>query len=161
MPGRTAASKAPWNDKFKAPSLDLLRGGFPDEQVVRLLDELRQVFLRHPGIHETVAWHGVPWRWTLVYGCGNEKGRALGYIIPDPSKLQVCVPLTIEIVQTLPFRRLKKAIRDGIIFSRAAAGVHWPCWEVATAGAIQDVQELVDRKIKFNAAHESVSAAGS
>jgi hypothetical protein len=160
MPGQTVRSRVPWADKFKAPSLDDLRESLPNRQVAQLLDDARRVFLHAPRVVETIVWHGVPWRWTLVYGTPQDGARALGYIVPDPSRLQVCIPLTVDMVKTLPFRRLKKAIRDGIIFARSAAGVHWPCWEITSAGVLQDVQELLERKLKFLAARESVGSPG-
>jgi hypothetical protein len=159
MSGQSTRSKAPWTDKFKTPTLDDLRGALPSKQAVQLLDDARKMFLLSTGVVETIAWQGVPWRWTLVYGGTADGGRALGYIVPDPARVQVCLPLTGEMVKTLPFRRLKKAIRDGIIFARSAGGVHWPCWEITTAGVLQDVQELLDRKLKY-LAQESVGTAG-
>jgi hypothetical protein len=160
MTGQSARGKVPWTDKFKTPCLDDLRGSMPNKQVLQLMDDARRMFLDRPGVVETIAWQGVPWRWTLVFGTPQDGARALGYVVPDPGRLQVCLPLTAEMVTSLPFRRLKKAIRDGIIFARSAAGVHWPCWEITSAGTLSDIQELVERKLKFLNARESVGSPG-
>jgi peptidyl-dipeptidase A len=68
---KDAATFPEWNDD--------LRRSIPDKHAAALLDDARQAFLKHPGVVESIAWKGVPWRWTLVFGTGQDAARALGY----------------------------------------------------------------------------------
>lgn len=145
----SSAAKCMWSDKFHAPTVSQLRDGYP-KPLAPVFDAAREQLLALEGVSETVAWHGVPWRWTLVYRCAGEDRaavtRAFAYIVPDPSKLQVCVPLGREIVAELPMRRFKKNIRDTIVHARSVAGVSWPSWDAPTRAALDDILDLVQRK---------------
>jgi hypothetical protein len=90
----------------------------------------------------------VPWRWTLVYSAGPsaEGPRTLGYLIPCPDRLQVCVPLKREHIDALPSKRLKKSIRDGVAFARVVAGVWWATWDVPSRTALDEVLDVAVRK---------------
>src|SRR6185436_5942499 len=109
---------------------------------------LRERLLAFEGVSERLEWQGVPWRWTLVYSCQLDPTRAFAYIIPDPAKPQVAIPLTVNMVQALPLKRMRKAVRDGVVFSRLIAGVYWPGWALEAVGQLDDVIEIMQRKYK-------------
>jgi hypothetical protein len=100
-------------------------------------------------VRESVQWLATPWRWTLVYSCELDPTRALTYLVPDPAKPQVCVPLTTAMMQAIPLRRLKKNIREGIIYSKVVAGTFWPTWDLTSRTAGEDVLDLIQRKHKY------------
>jgi len=143
------STKCSWNNKFHAPTLAQLRDGYP-KPLVPLFDEARELLQNLAGVSESIVWHGVPWRWTLVYKCEHENHdpvtRAFAYLIPDPARLQLCVPLTTEQVAVLPMRRFKKHMRDNILHARTVAGLSWPSWDVPTTQALEDLADLVRRK---------------
>jgi hypothetical protein len=145
----SSASKCMWSDKFHAPTVTQLREGY-QKPLIPVFDAARDFLLGLHGVSESVAWHGVPWRWTLVYRCASEDRapvtRAFAYLIPDPNRLQVCVPLGREQVAALPMRRFKKNMRDSIVHARSVAGVSWPSWDAVTRPALDEVIDLLHRK---------------
>jgi hypothetical protein len=154
-----ASTKLIWANRFQSipPSASQLRDGYP-KPLHAVFDAARELFLEIEGVSERVDWHGVPWRWTLVYNAGEDSmlrslqspaTRAFAYIIPDPAKLQVCIPLTREQIAVMPMRRFKKGVRDTIVFARTVAGISWPTWEIPSKAALDDLAELVDRKSRF------------
>ncbi len=139
-------TKSAWNDKFRQPTEDELRAGL-SKPLQQVFDDARERLVELDGESESLVWQGVPWRWTFVYTIeGAGESRALAYVIPDPARLQICVPLTNEMVEKLPLKRMKKSIRDGVVFARHVAGVSWPTWDIPTATALDEVFELVARK---------------
>jgi hypothetical protein len=149
--------KSLWADKFRLPTIDELRLAQP-KPVQSVLDQARKSFRGLDGITETLSWQGIPWRWTLVYkgegelhenGTGVPGGRGFAYIIPDPMRLQICVPLTSAQIEALPMKRFKKPIRDGVAHARSVAGIWWPTWDVLSAAAMDEVLELTERKYKL------------
>lgn len=148
--------KLAWADKFQAPTLTQLRAHYPKDKAA-LFDQTRQALLKLDGLREEIAWQGVPWRWTLVYSMDGEDGRKSGakawaYLIPDPERLQVCVTLNADQIQHLQAKKLKKWVRDGIVFARSVAGVCWPTFEIVSLQHLEDVLELIERKHKTTAA---------
>jgi hypothetical protein len=140
------AAKTAWNDKFRMPSIGELRTGC-SKPVQQLLDEARERFAGLAQTSESLVWQGVPWRWTFVFlGPSSGEPRVLAYLIPDPARLQCCVPLTHDQIERLPLKRMKKSIRDGVVFARDVNGICWPTWDVPTKPAMDEVFELVARK---------------
>lgn len=165
-----AAPKSLWSDKFRMPAIDELRAELA-KPLQPVFDAARSSLCDLDNLHEVLAWQGVPWRWTLVYrgrgdlqestnhAAASGPGRGFAYVIPDPARVQVCVPLTGALIETLPMRRFKKPVRDGVQLARSVAGVWWPTWDIASAAAWEEVLELVERKHKaLLGAPEAVSA---
>ena len=154
-------AKCAWSDKFRQPSADELRSGLP-KPLQLIFDDARRHFDDMPQISEVLVWQGVPWRWTFVLlGPASAEPRALAYLIPDPSRVQVCVPLTHEQIERLNLKRMKKSIRDGVVFARNVNGVWWPTWDVPTKTALDEVLELVGLKHAMIVGAESPAAVGA
>ncbi len=142
-------NKCAWNDKFRMPDVGQLRAGL-NKPLQGVFDDARHALRELEGVEESVSWQGVPWRWTLVFAMAETPAeRALGYLVPDPQRVQVCIPLTQEQIEKIPMKRLKKSIRDGVVYARSVAGVWWPTWDVPGRGALDEVLELVVRKHKL------------
>jgi hypothetical protein len=138
--------KTAWSDKFRMPAADELRTGLP-KPLQQVFDDARQRLDQLSHVCEYLVWQGVPWRWTFVYlGPQAAEPRTMAYIIPDPSRLQICVPLAHEHVEMISLKRMKKSVRDGVIFARQVNGVWWPTWDVPTVAALDEVFELISRK---------------
>lgn len=143
--------KSVWTNKFDAPKVARLRDAYAPP-LIPVFEAARELLTKLEGVDEQVAWQGLPWRWTVVYtGPGGEgtdlgSGRAFAYLIPDPAKLQICIPLTHAQVALMPLRKFKKAVRDGITFARAVNGVCWPTWDLPTKVAVDEVAEVIKRK---------------
>jgi hypothetical protein len=139
-------AKCSWSDKFRMPSIEELRAGLP-KQTQPVFDDARKRLESLDGVTESLVWEGVPWRWSLVYsGPSGMEPRIVAYLIPDPQRVQICVPLLQEQVDRLPLKRMKKSLRDGIVFARNVAGMWWPTWDVPSRTAVDEVLDLVARK---------------
>jgi hypothetical protein len=151
------SGRSAWHDKFSTPSAAELRNAVP-KPAVDLLDALREELRGYPELDEAVVWQGVPWRWTLVYRSraqtqpaapGPVLGVAWAYLIPDPLKPQVCIPLTRRQLDLLPLKKFKKPVRDGLIFARQVNGTFWPTWELSTAAPVEELIEFARAKQKL------------
>lgn len=155
------SSKCLWSSKFHTPTWCQLRDGYP-KPMVPFFDAARSMLLALNGVSESVVWHGIPWRWTLVYkykgSDAASRTRAFAYLIPDPARLQCCVPLSREQITALPIRRFKKHIREPIIHARTVAGLSWPSWDLPSKSAIEDLADLIHRKHRMvGASDDSVA----
>jgi hypothetical protein len=150
--------KCAWSDKFRMPSIDELRAGLA-KQGQSVFDDARRRLNELDGVTETLVWEGVPWRWTLVYtGPSGTEPRVIAYLIPDPQRIQLCVPLSQDHVDRLPLKRMKKSLRDGIVFARNVAGMWWPTWDVPSKTAVEEVLDLVSRRHAMSAEAAPASA---
>ena len=70
----------------------------------------------------------------------------IGYLVPQPAKPLLALPMSSEMVQALPMRRLPKFIRDVIVLSPKVAGVHWMQWELSGRGQVDELVGLARRK---------------
>lgn len=134
-----------WEDRFTAPTADELLANFGKQQS-QLIEIAREGLLGCEGVTERVMWLGIPWRWTLAYGVEGSGDRPWAYLVPQPGKPLVALPMTTEMVKSLPIRRLPKFIRDVIAFSPRVAGVHWMQWELTGRGMVEELLGLARRK---------------
>ena len=139
----SATSRAPWADRFRTPDVDDLLAPHAGP-MVELIESARKRLLELDGIQETIVWRGIPWRWTFEYQFHGSSGWAS--IIPEPDRPQIALPLPIDVIESLPMRRLKKAIRDGIIHGREVRRTRWCSWDITTMTQLDDIMDLVRRK---------------
>lgn len=140
--------RLPWEDQFNTPSMDDLRRHYP-KQLGNLLETARSNLLAFEGVREELAWQGVPWRWTLTYSCPDDPTRAWAYLVPDPLRPKIALPLTEEMVEALPMRRLKKFVRDGVVAARRVNTVYWATWEITNRSQLEEILELARRKHQY------------
>jgi hypothetical protein len=144
--------RTPWEDRFSTPTEEALLadvappGGAGVREVIERLGALT-------GLERSVAWQGVPWRWTIVFRRAGEEASltpppAFAYVIPHPVAPGVCVPLPAAVAAGLPMKKLKKGIKDVLAHAPVVDGVHWASWELAGDGAVDaaDVVEIAERK---------------
>lgn len=147
-------SKPMWSDKFEHPTIAQLRAGFGKDRLPTF-DAARDALLGVPGLREQLLWQGVPWRWTLVYTTtdeGSSNGlKAWAYLIPDPEHVQVCITLTADQVQSIGVKKLKRWVRDGIIFARSVGGICWPTYQLEETSQVEDLLDLIERKQRIMA----------
>lgn len=145
MSVRSAASKSAWEDRFRTPTVqDLFESC--RRQISSLIESVRDRLLSKPGMSEAVEWQGLPWRWTMTYSNPSDPSHAWAYLVPDPEKPVLSIPMTSEMVDSMPLHRMKKHVRDGVLTSRQVDGVYWASWELTSKAQLQDVLELVERK---------------
>ena len=133
-----------WQDRFSRPSIHHLREDLhgPARQAFdSLVSGLRGV----SDLSEACAWHGECWRWTVEFRIAGSM-EPLAVIIPCPADLQLAMPLTHEFVRSLPLKRLKRSIRDGLELAQEPFDTHWGVWSIDSAGLIDDLLDLVEMK---------------
>lgn len=140
-----------WENRFRTPTFEELVAPF-SKQLGSLLELARQRLLEYPGIREEIAWQGIPWRWAAVFRWDAEPGRPWAYLIPDPSKPLLVLPLGAEVIVRIPARRLAKPTRDGIVHAAEVAGVHWALWELANRPQLDELLSIAGMKHEMLAA---------
>lgn len=140
-----------WENRFLTPSFIELKGG-QNKTMGMLLEAARDRLLAFEGVRSEIAWQGIPWRWTLVFRVEGEEAVAFAYLVPEPGKLQIAVPLRREFLESLQVKRLPRTIRDRIVFASEVAGVFWARFEFASRGQLDEIVDLLQRKQAFTAA---------
>lgn len=143
MNRRSVKPRSCWEDRFRAPSVSELRG-LLSKQHVQLFDAAREALLALGGVSESIEWRGVPWRWTLAFQV--EPARPLAYLVPQPARPRLAVPVTDDVVASLAARRVSRPIRDAIVFAPRVGEVLWPSWELLGRTQIDELLELVRAK---------------
>lgn len=145
-------ARTPWMNRFATPDFDGLRGHY-HKHLGDLFHHARERIHAFSGMSERLDWLGVSWRWAYVYTHDQAPGRAWAYLIPNPERPMIAAPMTIEFVRTLPLRRLKKYVRDGLASAKRTGDILWPTWEVMGKGNLDDVMDLLNR------AHKKIGVA--
>ncbi|MFP4145359.1 MAG: hypothetical protein ACOCTI_03305 [Phycisphaeraceae bacterium] len=144
--------RLPWEDRWHEPSLEQLLE--PQKATARkpletILGELETI----DNLDRELVWYGPAWRWTIQYALQGQQvtgeNPAVAYIVPNPENALVLVPLTDEMVDELPMRRLNKAIREGIRSAKCAYQQHWATWSPSSQAEAENLVDLVRRKIAF------------
>ena len=135
-------AKNAWEERFETPRLEALLGVFSKAQA-GLIEQARASILGMDGATESIAWLGIPWRWTLAYSVEGASDRPIVYLVPQPGKPLLALPMSGEVVISLPMRRLPKYIRDVIAYSPKVAGVHWMQWELTGRPQVDELMGLV------------------
>lgn len=147
--GRTTKhhGRIAWEDRFSQPTVPGLREELP-LPAAKLFDQLRQRVLDLDGIKETFSWRGPCWRWTVEFhtACSPEP---LALVIPSPTDLQLAIPLDREFTRSLPVRRMKRAVRDGLELAQDPFDTRWGVWSLQSEGLLEDLQELIDLKLRY------------
>lgn len=146
--GSLAGGRLPWADRFSKPDLKQLRSHY-DKTATELFESARESVAESEAVEVRLAWQGLPWRWTLVYEHPNDPTRAFAYLVPDPQGVKISVPLTTDMIQRLPMRRMKKTIRDGIEMGNRINTVVWACWDVGSENQLDEIMDIIKTKLAF------------
>lgn len=149
-----SSNRLPWADRFSKPEVGQLSAHY-DGSTSALFDSARENVARQQAVEERLAWQGLPWRWTLVFEHPSDPTRAFAYLVPDPQSLKISVPLTPEMIQRLPLRRMKKTIRDGIETGNRINSVVWACWDIGSENQLDEILDIVQCKLAYIEEHGS------
>jgi hypothetical protein len=138
-----------WDDRFNRPTVGALRGALP-ELARDHFDLIRSNLLAIEGASEDFAWQGDCWRWTIEYRTKHSK-QPLAVLVPSPTDLQVAVPMDLEFIRSLPIRRMKRSVRDGIDLAQEPFDTRWGVWSIQSPGLIEDVVDLVEQMLQHQA----------
>lgn len=142
MSSAGAKSRSPWPDRFREPTVEYLIE-FLRRQNLPAFNQARTKLLALDGMHETIAWQGV-WNWTIGYRMAGQSGSACAYLIPDPDKPRLCVPIAEHRLADLPTRKLSKIVREAILHAPAVNGDRWPVWAIQSKAQIDELLLLVE-----------------
>ncbi len=135
-----------WKDRFERPTSARLREALP-APAAGLFDQIRKRILALDGIEESYAWHGECWRWTVEFRTGR-RGDPLAILIPSPDDLQLAIPLEREFTHTLPIRRMRRAVRDGLELAGDPFDTHWGVWSIQSPSLLADLTDLLSMKLR-------------
>jgi hypothetical protein len=148
MSAATTTAKEAWENEFREPSLDELRGMYQDAEL-RLFDSCREGAEELDDVTWRINWEGVPWRWCLRFEHPEDGEQPFAYLVPAPEGPELCVPLTSECVDSIPLRRLKRYGRDGIVKAKKVGSVRWPSWTISAKTELEEMLEVLKRKHRF------------
>lgn len=133
--------RAPWQDRFHTPTSHDLLAQYP-KAVAGLLDSARSSLAALSGVHERLAWQGIPWRWAFVYDADKDARRPYAYLIPDVRTPILAMPISSDIVKEIPARRLTRHVREGLASARVVNGVHWVTWDITSKTQLEELLAL-------------------
>lgn len=105
----------------------------------------RESLIELAPVHEELGWLGIPWRWSFVYrpqAPADAGDSAWAYVIPQPGKPLVALPITTDVLDALAGRRLPRYIRDGLAVAPRVGGTHWSAWEILSRQQLDEVIEF-------------------
>lgn len=141
-------TRVAWEDRFRVPTPEELLQA-PTKQADSLMAECRERLLGLDGVSEELSWHGVPWRWTFAYRLEDaDLTRAFAYLVPQPGRARIAVPLTQPQLAALPLRKLSKFIRDGLLHATEVGGVRWAQWEPTARTQCEEILKIVEIKLQ-------------
>lgn len=139
--------RSAWEDRFKAPTWEELRAG-SNKQLGALLDHARERILALPGTREQLAWHGIPWRWSLAFRAAIDLERPIAFVVPQPNHPRLAVPLASEVLATIASAKLPKTIREAILHAPQVGGVRWPSWELFNRTQFAELLGLIELRLR-------------
>lgn len=146
-------STIPWQNRWKEPSLDDLLSALKAHHR-RVFEKLGEHLETLEPLQRTITWYGTGWHWTIEYRMVTGKGKAtvaqpLCYLVPKVESPLICVPLSEQVLEQLPMRRLSKFVRDGIKIAKCAVAIHWATWTPNNQSESEQLFDLIRRKHKI------------
>lgn len=134
-----------WENRFETPTWDELTEVLP-KHAAALLEYARERLAAVDGTRESLGWQGV-WCWTLVIRHPRAEDRGLAYLVPDPSRPRVCIPVANALIPQLPVKKLSRFVRDGLLHAPAVDQVRWACWSIQARAHVDELMTLVGYKV--------------
>ncbi len=151
MPLTVAKPRSLWEDRFGRPTVESLLGACP-RGVLPLIDHARERLKKVKGVSEQLVWQGIPWRWTLTYRHPLEAERSFAFVVPDPAKPRLAIPIPDRVLAEISLKKASKLLRDPILQAPIVGAVRWCQWELQSKALIEEVVELAVLKVTAEAA---------
>lgn len=145
MTASALKSRQAWMDRYRTPTVNELVSAF-NKQLTGVVNHARERMLAIDGVKEEVSWQGV-WRWTLLYRIPGEADRVWAYLVMDPHKPRLAVPVPNDLISDLPVKKLSKFVRDGLAHAPTVDGVRWAHWEIQGKTQADDILSLAEFKL--------------
>ena len=147
MSTQTAKGRLAWEDRFTIPASAALIAGLPPHLSV-IAEHARAKLATVESVREEVAWQGV-WRWTFTFVASIDGVRPWAYLVPDPTKLRLSIPVPASMMTDMPVKKLPKFVRDGLLHAPLVGQIKWPMWELQGKGQVDDILELSRFKLSM------------
>lgn len=98
-------------------------------------------------VSEVVAWRGECWKWTVEFRA-FPAGDTMAILVPAPENPQLALPLTREFLESLPLKRLKKGVREGLELASEPFDTNLAIWSLAPGSLISDLHDLLLRRVR-------------
>src|SRR5262245_29519648 len=134
-----------WLDRFQKPTARQLREAMPNA-ARHVFDAARKRLLDLDNVQEDLTWFGDCWYWSFEYRTRLSK-EPLAVLIPSPHDLQLALPLDREFTSSLPIKRMKRAVRDGLELAQEPFDTRWGIWSLTGNGLLDDLQDLIELKL--------------
>ncbi|MCW5775480.1 MAG: hypothetical protein KIS87_03405 [Phycisphaeraceae bacterium] len=147
MPPTRTPTRPIWEDRFAKPTFGALRAGIEPSHA-DLFDLARTRLAALPDTVEDLVWHGIPWRWTLVYRQSQDAtGAAMAYLVPKPDRPLVALPVPHEVLSIVRLKKSSRLIREGLSQAKVVAGVYWPQWELTSKTLLDEIISLIEHRL--------------
>lgn len=137
-------ARPPREDRFREPTIEQLRAGL-HEDARDAFDRLRTHLAALDDVSESLGWHGGTWGWCLEYRAPGEDDP-MAMLAAMPEDPQLVMPLDPTFVETLPVRRLKRGVRDGLDLGLEPFDVPWAIWSIHPPNLLDELSDLLDRR---------------
>lgn len=137
--------KTPWEERFRTPTLEALRGQYA-RPLAAVFDQAKSKLDEFAGLKSEIAWQGIAWRWSFLYRAEAEPSRPWMCLVPRPAKPVLVMPLAHELLRQIPAKKLSKFVRDGLLAAPEVVGIRWPQWELSTKTQADEVLMLAQIK---------------
>ncbi len=131
-----------WTHRFASPAVEDLLGEL-DQEHKELVEHARTCLGKIEGVVERLSWQGIPWRWTLVYADQSDPDTLLAYVVPEPGRPQISVPLPTNVINQIKPRRVSRIVRDGILQASHVGEMYWPSWDLTSKTGVGEIIQLV------------------
>ncbi len=131
-----------WQNKFRTPTVAELIGGLAPPQA-GLFEAARERLAARPGLAEELVWMGVPWCWALAFRRGEDSPRPTAFLVPEPGKAVLSLPLEGESLAKVPLKKLSKSQREALINGTRVGEVVWTVWELQSKTALEEALGLL------------------
>lgn len=130
--------RAAWEDRFRRPTVDELLEGL-NKQLSSLAEACRERFGEISGVREELSWQGIPFRWTLVYRSESRPERPAAYLVLQPVRAYLAIPIGAEAVGRLPLRKLSKPVRESLGAASLVNGLYWAQWDLQSKTQLDEL----------------------
>jgi hypothetical protein len=120
----------PWQNRYRTPApADLIAS--LESAAAELFLHVRSGLTIQAELRETLAWHGIPWRWSFRYTCASV-ALPVAYLVPQPDRAFLVLPLPAEGDPEAVDHKCSRHVRDAIALTPAVGGVRWTHWPLCS-----------------------------
>jgi hypothetical protein len=146
MPRKALLARIPWEDRFSVPTLRELLGRI-EKQHATTFCQARAGLLAITPASEAIIWHGLPWRWTVVYHSPGAD-RPWAYLIPQPARPRLALPLDVAFVRAMQCTRISRYAREGLLAGPQVGTVLWAQWDLLTAAMTDELLSIARQRFE-------------